>query len=271
MEQIGKSVRIVDSTLRDGAQAEDISFSVQDKLNIVHTLDELGVSYIEAGNPGSNPKDLEFFQRMQNTPLKNAKLAAFGSTRRRDIQVEDDSNIQSLLQAQTPVVCIFGKTWDFHVTEIIQTTLEENLNMIESTIRYLKGKGKEVIFDAEHFFDGYKHNPTYAMQAILAAQNGGADFVCLCETNGGAFPSEVFEIVQTVCHELKIPVGIHTHDDGGMAVANSIMAVEAGATQVQGTLLGFGERCGNANLSAIMANLQLKKGYQCIQIGRAHV
>lgn len=264
MEQFGKSVRIVDSTLRDGAQAEDISFSVQDKLNIVHTLDELGVSYIEAGNPGSNPKDLEFFQRMQNTPLKNAKLAAFGSTRRRDIQVEDDSNIQSLLQAQTPVVCIFGKTWDFHVTEIIQTTLEENLNMIESTIRYLKGKGKEVIFDAEHFFDGYKHNPTYAMQAILAAQSGGADFVCLCETNGGAFPSEVFEIVQTVCHELKIPVGIHTHDDGGMAVANSIMAVEAGATQVQGTLLGFGERCGNANLSAIMANLQLKKGYQCI-------
>lgn len=259
-----KKIAFFDSTLRDGAQAEEISFSVQDKLNIVHVLDDLGIEYIEAGNPGSNPKDLEFFERIQSTKLKNARLVAFGSTRRRNSLVEEDANVVSLLNAKTPVVSIFGKTWDFHVTDIIHTTLEENLAMIKDTVAFFKQKDKEVIFDAEHFFDGYKHNASYAMEALQAAVDGGADTICLCETNGGAFPDEVYKIVKAVCDKFSVPVGIHTHNDGDMAVANSIMAVEAGAAQVQGTLIGFGERCGNANLSAILANLQTKRGYRCL-------
>ena len=258
------TIAILDSTLRDGQQAEGISFSVSDKLKIVTTLDELGVGYIEAGNPGSNPKDLEFFREVKKLNLKTAKLAAFGSTRRRGIKVEEDKNIQSLLEADTPVVVIFGKSWDFHVTEIIKTTLEENLQMIYDTIQYLKGKGKEVIFDAEHFFDGYKANKEYAIQAVLKAEEAGADCVCLCETNGGAFPDEVYEIVKEIVELTHIPVGIHTHDDTGHGVANSMMAVFAGALHVQGTLVGFGERCGNANLSVIIPNLQIKRNYNCI-------
>jgi len=259
-----KQIAIFDSTLRDGAQGEGISFSVADKLKIVETLDELGVAYIEAGNPGSNPKDLEFFERVKNMSLKNARLAAFGSTRRRDTTVEEDNNIQSLLKADTPVVVIFGKSWDFHVTDIIKTTLEENLAMIKETLRFFKEKGKEVIFDAEHFFDGYKANPEYAMATLSAAVEGGADCIVLCETNGGAFPDEVYEITKKVVENFNLPVGIHPHNDGGMAVANAIMAVKAGASHVQGTFIGIGERCGNVNLSTVIANLQLKKNYQCI-------
>ncbi len=257
-------VDIFDSTLRDGAQAEGISFSVEDKVKIVKALDQLGVAYIEAGNPGSNPKDLEFFKRVERLDLKQAKLTAFGSTRRRDSRVEDDNNVQSLLTANTPAVAIFGKTWDFHVTDIIKTTVDENLSMIQDTIHFFKQKGKEVIFDAEHFFDGYKSNPAYALKALEAAIAGGADCLVLCETNGGAFPSEVYEITKKVVESFSVPVGIHCHNDCGMAVANSIMAVEAGASHVQGTYIGFGERCGNANLSTIIPNLQLKKGYDCI-------
>ncbi len=259
-----KTIAVLDSTLRDGGQAEGISFSVSDKLKIVSTLDELGVGYIEAGNPGSNPKDLEFFREVKKLTLKNSKLTAFGSTRRRDIKVEEDANIKSLLEADTPVVAIFGKTWDFHVTEIIKTTLEENLQMIYDTISYLKKQGKEVIFDAEHFFDGYKHNKAYAIEALLKAEAAGADCLALCETNGGAFPDEVYEIVKDVVSKINIPIGIHTHDDTGLGVANSMMAVFAGATHVQGTLVGFGERCGNANLSTVIPNLQLKRDYVCI-------
>ena len=261
---------LLDSTLRDGAQGEDISFSVQDKLNIVQILDRLGIDYIEAGNPGSNPKDLEFFERVQALHLNHAKLVAFGSTRRKNEAVEDDRNLRSLLEAQTPAVSIFGKSWDFHVTEIIHTTLEENLRMIEETVAFLKRNGREVIFDAEHFFDGYKHHPEYAMQTLFAAERGGADSICLCETNGGAFPDEVYRIVSEVVKQVSVPIGIHTHDDGGMAVASSVMAVEAGAVFVQGTLIGFGERCGNANLSTVLSNLQLKRNYECIPPENLH-
>ena len=235
-----KKIWLLDSTLRDGAQGEDISFSVQDKLNIVQILDRLGIDYIEAGNPGSNPKDLEFFERVQALHLNHAKLVAFGSTRRKNEAVEDDRNLRSLLDAQTPAVSIFGQSWDFHVTEIIHTTLEENLRMIEETVAFLKRNGREVIFDAEHFFDGYKHHPEYAMQTLFAAERGGADSICLCETNGGAFPDEVYRIVSEVVKQVSVPIGIHTHDDGGMAVASSVMALEAGAVFVQGTLIGFG-------------------------------
>ncbi|MDF2614807.1 MAG: citramalate synthase [Clostridia bacterium] len=260
-----QTIAILDSTLRDGAQSESISFSVSDKLKIVNTLDELGVSYIEAGNPGSNPKDLEFFKEVKKLSLKTAKLTAFGSTRRRNIEVSEDSNVRSLLEADTPAVAIFGKTWDFHVTDIIKTTLEENLNMIYDTIKFFKDHGKEVIFDAEHFFDGYKNNKEYALSTLRRAEEAGADCIALCETNGGAFPDEVYEIVKEVASHVNVQIGIHTHDDTGMGVANSIMAVLAGATHVQGTLVGFGERCGNANLSTIIPNLQIKRDYECIK------
>ena len=261
---MAKKIAIFDSTLRDGAQAEEISYSVKDKWKIVTALDKLGVSYIEAGNPGSNPKDLEFFHLVKENQLKFAKLTAFGSTRRSGIQVEEDANIQSLLSADTAVVSIVGKSWDFHVKEVIKTSLEENLEMIRETCAFLKKKGKEVIFDAEHFFDGFKSDPQYAFDTLQAAEEGGADCLVLCETNGGAFPLDVYEISKKAAKQFSTPLGIHCHNDGGMAVANSIMAVEAGATQVQGTFIGLGERCGNANLSTIIPNLQVKKGYECI-------
>lgn len=259
-----KVVDILDSTLRDGAQAEGISFSVNDKLKIVKALDELGVAYIEAGNPGSNPKDIEFFEKVRTIKLKNSKLTAFGSTRRRDINVEEDSNILSLISAGTPAVAIFGKSWDFHVTHIIKTSLEENLRMVKDTVAYFKKRGKEVIFDAEHFFDGYKANPEYAFEVLKAAVDGGADCIALCDTNGGAFPTDVYEVVKKVKDTFKTKIGIHCHNDCGMAVANSVMAVEAGAEHVQGTYIGYGERCGNANLSTVIPNLQVKKDYKCI-------
>lgn len=260
-----KRINIFDSTLRDGAQAEGISFSVEDKLKIVKALDELGTSYIEAGNPGSNPKDLEFFKEAKKLELKNAKLTAFGSTRRRDIKVEEDANVISLLSADTTAVAIFGKSWDFHVTDIIKTTLDENLRMIKDTVQFLKNNGKEVIFDAEHFFDGYKSNKEYAIQALLAAVEGGVDSIALCDTNGGSTPDEVYEITKVVVELFpSVEIGIHCHNDSGTAVANSLLAVKAGATQVQGTYIGFGERCGNTNLTSVIPTLQLKKGCQCI-------
>ncbi len=259
-----RTLEIFDSTLRDGAQSQSISFSVMDKLHIVKALDDLGISYIEAGNPGSNPKDLEFFRRLCEVPLQHAKIVAFGSTRRRDIAVEQDANVQALLGANTSHVAIFGKSWDFHVTEILRTTPEENLRMIYDTIRFFRDNGKVVFFDAEHFFDGYKHNAAYAMETLLTAKEAGAACAVLCDTNGGSFPDEIREITRRVVREIGLPVGIHCHDDIGCAVANSILAVEAGCVQVQGTFIGYGERCGNANLSALIPSLQLKKDFMCI-------
>jgi 2-isopropylmalate synthase len=259
-----KHIEVFDSTLRDGAQGEGISFSVEDKLNITKLLDELGVSYVEAGNPGSNPKDLEFFHRASELQLKNTELVAFGSTRRKEILVEEDKNVQALLTANTKTVSLFGKSWDLHVRDILRTTDEENFAMISETVSFFKSRGKKVIFDAEHFFDGYKANPDFAIKSLEAAAVAGADILVLCDTNGGAFPKEVYEITKFVVDRFNLAVGIHVHNDGGMAVANSIMAVEAGAIHVQGTYLGFGERSGNANLSTIIPNLQLKQGYSCI-------
>jgi len=259
-----KKIVVLDSTLRDGAQAQGISFTVEDKLKIVKKLDELGVAYIEAGNPGSNPKDLEFFERAKRLKLNNSKLIAFGSTRRVGIPVEEDANVQSLLKAGTDAVVIFGKTWDFQVTDILKTTLDENIRMIHDTVKYFKRMGKEVVYDAEHFFDGYYANPEYAMDTLRAAADAGADSICLCDTKGGSMPMDIYNLTRKVVECFNIPIGIHCHNDNGMAVAGTIMAVEAGARQVQGTINGFGERCGNANLCTIIPNLQLRMGYSCI-------
>lgn len=260
-----KSVVAYDSTLRDGAQAQGVSFTVEDKLKIVQKLDDLGIGYIEAGNPGSNPKDLEFFERVASLDLKHAKIIAFGSTRRIGIQAKDDKNLQSLLSAKTDAVAIFGKSWDYQVTDILRTTLPENLAMIGDTIAYLKVQGKEVVFDAEHFYDGYKSNPDYALATLQAAADAGADVLALCDTNGGTFPNEIFEITQlAVTRFSTTQIGIHCHNDCDMAVANSVAAVQAGATQVQGTINGIGERCGNANLVSIIPNVQLKLKISCI-------
>lgn len=259
-------INILDSTLRDGAQGESISFSVQDKIRICQALDELGVSYIEAGNPSSNPKDIEFFQEIKKIPLKNSTICAFGSTRRKNSTCEQDSSLQTLLAAQTEVVVIFGKAWPFHVTEIIKTTLEENLLMIKETCVYLKEQGKRVFFDAEHFFTAYQENKDYALKTLQAALDGGAEVLCLCETKGGSMINQVQDAVKEVVELFgkKAQIGIHTHNDSGLAVANSLVAVSEGATHVQGVLLGFGERTGNANLSTIIPNLQLKMGHECI-------
>jgi 2-isopropylmalate synthase len=262
-----EKIIIYDSTLRDGAQAQGISFTVQDKLRIVEKLDRFGIDYIEAGNPGSNPKDIEFFEYVRKMELKNARLIAFGSTRRAGIEVKDDANVVSLLSADTDAVAIFGKSWDFHVTDVIKTTLPENLKMIYDTIKFFKDRGKIVVFDAEHFYDGYKNNPDYAMKSLDAAFDAGADCLCLCETNGGVFPNEIYDITRKVVEKYDIMIGIHCHNDGGMAVANSIMGIQAGASHVQGTMNGIGERCGNANLCTIIPNLQLKSGLSCIPDG----
>ena len=260
-----RKVEIFDSTLRDGAQGEGISFTLEDKMTVTKALAYVGADYIEAGNPGSNRKDLEFFQNIDRGTLHGACLAAFGSTRRKGMRAEDDENCAALLKADTDVVVIFGKAWDLHVTEIIKTTLDENISMISDTVSYLKSKGKTVIFDAEHYFDGYKRNPEYALASVNAAVKAGADRIVLCETNGGFLPGEVGKIVKETCDAfLETVIGIHCHNDSGCAVANSIAAVEAGARHVQGTYLGYGERCGNANLSTIIANLQIKLGYECV-------
>lgn len=261
-----RKIKLFDSTLRDGAQAEGISFTVEDKLRIVKKLDELGLDYVEAGNPGSNKKDMEFFKRMSEVPLSRVRLTAFGSTRRVGLSLHDDSNVLALLKAETPAVAIFGKAWDFHVKEVLKTTNGDNLEMIADTLSFFKAKGKEVFFDAEHFYDGYKSNPDYALEVCRQAAAAGADCVVLCDTNGGSLPLEIYEITRKVRSLLdpKVELGIHCHNDAGMAVANSLMAVQAGAVHVQGTFNGFGERCGNANLATILANLQLKQGFSCI-------
>lgn len=261
-------IHAYDSTLRDGAQAQGISYSVEDKIKIVERLDALGVRYIEAGNPGSNPKDLEFFKRVSALTLQHAKIIAFGSTRKVGAAVEDDNNVQSLLKAGTEAIAIFGKSWDYQVTDILRTTLEENLAMIGDTIAFFKGLGKEVVFDAEHFFDGYRSNPDYALQSLAIAAKAGADCLVLCDTNGGTFPDVISKVTAlVVAHFPGIAVGIHCHNDCEMAVANSVAAVQAGATQVQGTINGIGERCGNANLCAIIPNVQLKLGLECLPEG----
>ncbi|WP_284640910.1 citramalate synthase [Paenibacillus silviterrae] len=258
------TVKIFDTTLRDGTQGEGISLSVEDKLKIALKLDALGVTYIEGGWPGSNNKDIEFFNRVKELPLKHAKITAFGSTRRKDTLPEDDVNLNRILEVGVSVATIFGKSWDFHVHKAIQTTLEENLSMIYDSVKYLKSKGLEVIYDGEHFFDGYKNNPDYALQTIKKAEEAGADWIVLCDTNGGSLPHEVTEIVTVVKQTVKTPIGIHAHNDCELGAANSLAAVMAGATQVQGTINGYGERCGNANLCSVIPNLQLKLKYDVI-------
>ncbi|MDR2526192.1 MAG: citramalate synthase [Oscillospiraceae bacterium] len=260
-----RSIELLDSTLRDGAQAEGISFSVNDKLEIARALDALGVAYIEAGNPASNPKEPAFFAQANALRLANAKLCAFGSTRRKNTTATEDQSCAALLAANTPTVSVFGKCSPLHVSEILRTTPEENLRMIEDTCRFFAANGREVLFDAEHFFDGYKSDASYAMECLAAAARGSARVLCLCETNGGAFPWEAEAVTRVVCQAFPgVAVGIHAHNDGDMATAISCAAVQAGASHVQGTLLGFGERIGNAALCAITPNLQLKLGYSCL-------
>ena len=260
-----RKVEIFDSTLRDGSQAEGISFSLSDKIRIVHLLDELGVDYIEAGNPGSNPKDIAFFEEVSKLPLRIAELVAFGSTRRPNAKAEEDANLNSIISSGVSVAAIFGKSWDFHVTDVLRVSLDENLRMIKDSISYLVSKGIKVFFDAEHYFDGYKNNKEYALETLKTALDAGADTLVLCETRGGVLPLEVYNIVlETKKLFPTARLAIHAHDDSGCAVASSIMAVQAGCEQVQGTLIGFGERCGNANLSTIIADIELKLGYRCI-------
>lgn len=257
-------VVIYDTTLRDGAQTEGISFSVEDKLRIVQELDRLGINYIEGGYVGSNPKDKEFFDRARELRLENAKIAAFGSTRRPDRPASEDRNMHQLLEAGTSVVTVVGKSWDLHVTDVLRVTRQENLAMIEDSVKFLSSSGREVIFDAEHFFDGCKADAEYALETVEAAVRGGASFIVLCDTRGSALPLEVKEIFEATVARIDAPLGIHTHDDAGMAVANSIIAVQSGAVHVQGTFNGYGERCGNANLCAIIPNLKLKLAIDCI-------
>ncbi len=253
-----------DTTLRDGTQGESVSFSVDDKLIIARKLDELGIDYIEGGWPGSNPKDKEFFARAGELNLQHAKLTAFGSTRFAKNPVEEDRNVRALIDAATPVVSIFGKTWDLHVKRALGITEEENLKLISETVAYLKQHGREVVYDAEHFFDGYAANPAYALQTLEAAQRAGADVLCLCDTNGGTLTGRLVEIVGEVRRRFEGVIGIHTHNDSDSAVANTIAAVEAGATHVQGCMNGYGERCGNANLASVIASLELKLGHTTV-------
>ncbi len=251
-------ITIYDTTLRDGSQTEGVSYSVNDKVKITEKLDDLGIHYIEGGWPGSNPKDKEFFKLMSKVKLTHAKLAAFGSTRRAGIKAEDDLNLKELVASQTPTITIFGKSWDLHVTDVLKTTPDENLRMIYESVAFLKSKKREVFYDAEHFFDGYKGNPDYALKTILAAQEAGAQCVILCDTNGGSLPEEIRKIINEIKSQMDVDLGIHTHNDMGLAVANSLAAVEAGCVQVQGTLNGLGERCGNADLGVIMSVLSTK-------------
>ncbi len=257
-------LKIYDTTLRDGVQAAGVSFSLLDKLQIVRELDKIGFDYIEGGWPGSSPKDLEFFNRVKNISFANAKIAAFGSTRKKDVVVDKDPNILSILEAETPVVTIFGKSWTLHVRKALCTNKEENLRMIEDSVSFFKKKGKEVIFDAEHFFDGYKENPLYAMKTLQVAKEAGADCLVLCDTNGGSMPYEIDQIVRVVKEEVRHSLGIHTHNDAGLAVANTIMAARIGVVQVQGTINGYGERCGNADLCVLIPNLRFKLGLDCL-------
>jgi 2-isopropylmalate synthase len=257
-------VDIYDTTLRDGSQREGVSLSVADKLKIAEKLDEFGVGYIEGGWPGSNPKDIEFFRRAARLKLRHARLCAFSSTRRPGISPAEDQNLKALLEAGTEIVTIFGKSWDFHVHDALKTSLNENLAMIKDSVSHLKRLGREVFFDAEHFFDGYKANPDYALATVKAAAEGGAQVIILCDTNGGLMPWELHSILAAVKERVKVPLGIHVHDDAGMATANSLLAVREGIVQIHGTINGYGERCGNANLCTIIPNLQLKMGLEIV-------
>lgn len=262
-------VEIYDTTLRDGAQGEGLAYSVEDKLKIARALDEIGVSYIEGGWPGANPKDVEFFERAKSLPLNHGLLAAFGSTRRANGLAADDAVVQGLLGAETPIVTIFGKSWDFHVDIALKTTLEENLRMIADTISHLRACGRRAFYDAEHFFDGFHANSEYALDTLKAAAQAGAETIILCDTNGGRLPEQVGEIVAIVRAAVPgVRLGIHCHNDSELAVANSLAAVESGATHVQGVFNGYGERCGNANLCSIIPNLELKLGRRCLPDGK---
>ncbi|OUX38547.1 MAG: citramalate synthase [Kiritimatiellaceae bacterium TMED266] len=259
-----KRVFIYDTTLRDGAQAEGVTFSPVAKLHVAQMLDSFGVDYIEGGFAASNPKDMAFFREIKNVELKNAKIAAFGSTRRAGIAVEEDRGAQALIEADTEVCTIFGKSWLLHVEEVLKTTADENLAMIEDTCRFLKAHGKEVVYDAEHFFDGFKDEPEYALKTLQAAVEGGADVLVLCDTNGGCLSHEVFAITERVKKSFSVPVGTHTHNDSETGVANAMEAVRAGAVHVQGTINGFGERCGNCNLVSVIANILKKTELTCL-------
>jgi len=259
-----KKIYVLDSTLRDGMQAEKISFSVTDKLNIIKSLDELSIDYIEAGNPHSNIKDKELFSKLFEINLNNSEIVAFGSTCKVNESPETDEGVKTLLNSGANTLVIFGKAWSLHVSDVLKTTREENLRIISDTIKYLVKNNKKVFFDAEHFFDGYKNDTEYSLKVLKAAQDAGASALVLCDTNGGSFPDEIFDITKKVIETTNVSIGIHCHNDNGMAVANTVMAVKAGATHIQGTLNGIGERCGNANLSTIIANLQLKGNYSLI-------
>ena len=264
---MAERVLLYDTTLRDGAQGEGVHFTLEDKVRIARKLDEVGFDMVEGGWPGSNPKDIEFFERMLSAPLRHARLAAFGSTRRPDTSAEADPYIQQLLRAGTPVVTIFGKSWDFHVTHALKISLQCNLDMIGDTVAYLAARVPEVVYDAEHFFDGYLHRRDYALSTVRAARDAGASVIVLCDTNGGTLPHQVGAITEDVIRDLGCPVGIHAHNDGGCGVANTLAAVMAGARHAQGTVNGYGERCGNANLCAIVPNLALKMGFGCLAPG----
>jgi 2-isopropylmalate synthase len=260
-------VDIYDTTLRDGSQGEGVSYTAADKLRIAQRLDQFGVAYIEGGWPGSNPKDAEFFERAKDQAWKFSQIAAFGSTRRANVAAEDDPNLVALVHSGAPVCTIFGKTWNLHVTDVLRTTLDKNLEMIEESVAFLVKSDRIVFYDAEHFFDGYRADNAYALETLLAAQRGGAKVAALCDTNGGSLPWQVEEITRAALAHVNMEVGIHAHDDTGCGVANSLAAVRAGATQVQGTMNGVGERCGNANLSVIIPNLELKLGVRALPEG----
>ncbi|MCH7687055.1 MAG: citramalate synthase, partial [Planctomycetes bacterium] len=258
-------IQIYDTTLRDGTQGEGVNLSLQDKLQITSRLDELGFDYIEGGFPLSNQKDHEYFQRVADMNLKHAKIAAFGMTRRRGVPAEEDTGMRALRDSKAPVCTVVGKTWDLHVKEVLRVDEEENLAMIRDSVAFLKAEGRELVYDAEHFFDGYFNNPEYALKTIQVAQEAGAQIVVLCDTNGGRLPEEIVEGVEAARKVLSIPVGIHCHNDCEVAIANSLAAVDHGAIHVQGTINGIGERCGNADLIAVVANLALKKqGYDVL-------
>jgi 2-isopropylmalate synthase len=259
-----KDVLLYDTTLRDGCQAEDVSFTLEDKLRIAQKLDEIGIDYIEGGYPGSNERDADFFKRVKKLKLRNAKVASFGTTRKFGVKPSQDFNLKVLLQADTSVVTLVGKTWDLHVRDDLRISQKANLEIIADSIAFMKKRVDELVFDAEHFFDGFRANPDYALECLKAAQQGGADWIVLCETNGGRLPGDVREALTQVNRAIKTPLGIHCHNDGELAVANTLAAVEMGATQVQGTINGFGERCGNVNLISVIANLQLKMGKKCV-------
>lgn len=260
-------IQLYDTTLRDGSQGEGVNFSLQDKLLITAKLDELGFDYIEGGYPLSNPKDEEYFQRVADMDLMHAKVAAFGMTRRKDIGAADDVGMQALIRSRASVVTIVGKTWDLHVTDVLRVSLAENIAMIRDSIAYIKSEGREAVYDAEHCFDGWKANPDYAMQTLQAAAEAGADLIVMCDTNGGTLPEQIAEFVRMLRSEVSVPIGIHCHNDGELAIANSLAAVSAGAVQVQGTINGIGERCGNADLISAAANLSLKLGCEVLHPG----